>query len=174
MFEKEPIMNVIWIDANDLVSNEWNPNTVLNPELKLLEKSILDIGWIQPIQIRKAEGGKYEIIDGFHRVMLARDSKKLKSKYKGKVPCVMIDVTDDKAKVITVRTNKAKGIHQAKLMHGIVKSLIDEHGYSENEVMEELGMSRKEVKRLYDSDVYKILGLDKYKYSNAWTVVKNE
>ena len=51
MTSKEPIDNIQWRDSKSLEANGWNPNVVFTPELKLLERSILKCGWIQPIII---------------------------------------------------------------------------------------------------------------------------
>ena len=48
-----PIDNIKWLDANELNGNDYNPNVVFTPELKLLETSILKTGWVQPILISK-------------------------------------------------------------------------------------------------------------------------
>ena len=73
----DPIDKIEWRVANELNSNNYNPNVVFNKELKLLELSILKQGWIQPVLI--LEDGT--IIDGFHRAKLAQDSKEIKEKY---------------------------------------------------------------------------------------------
>ena len=59
----DPINNVEWVEVAKIKSNDYNPNVVLNQELKLLEFSIMTNGWIQPILVTK----DYTIIDGFHR-----------------------------------------------------------------------------------------------------------
>ena len=71
----DPIDKIEWRDAQTLNSNNYNPNVVLNQELKLLELSILQQGWIQPVLIL----GDGTIIDGFHRATLAKESKSLKN-----------------------------------------------------------------------------------------------
>ena len=63
MYKEEPITNVEWIEVDQLNANDYNPNVVLNKELKLLELSLMTNGWIQPILINKDK----TIIDGFHR-----------------------------------------------------------------------------------------------------------
>ena len=45
----DPINQVQWRLASSLHANSCNPNVVFTPELKLLERSILKCGWIQPI-----------------------------------------------------------------------------------------------------------------------------
>ena len=47
----DPIDKIEWRVANELNSNNYNPNVVFNKELKLLELSILKQGWIQPVLI---------------------------------------------------------------------------------------------------------------------------
>jgi hypothetical protein len=48
----EPISKVEWRQAESLHANDYNPNVVITPELRLVELSILRHGWIQPLIIR--------------------------------------------------------------------------------------------------------------------------
>ena len=113
---REPISRIEWREAASLKANNYNPNCVFTPELRLLERSILLTGFVQPILIT-ADG---TIIDGFHRVMLSLDSSVLRARYSGKVPCAVLDVPRDKAMVLTIRMNRAKGSHVAVRMSEIV------------------------------------------------------
>ncbi len=45
MFD-DPVDHIVWKPAASLKANSWNPNMVLEPELQLLERSILRTGWI--------------------------------------------------------------------------------------------------------------------------------
>lgn len=72
---KHPIDSIEWIDAELLTANDYNPNVVLRHEFRLLEHSLLKNGWIQPILVTQDN----VIIDGFHRVTLAKTSKKVKA-----------------------------------------------------------------------------------------------
>ena len=90
MYSEDPISNIKWISVDSLKANDYNPNVVLNKELKLLELSIMKNGWIQPILINR----DYTIIDGFHRSYLTKNSKPLQNKYSNKVPCVIIDLSE--------------------------------------------------------------------------------
>ena len=63
----DPLDNIQWLDAKSLEGNDYNPNAVFSPELKLLERSILATGWVQPVLISKDN----IIIDGFHRWSLS-------------------------------------------------------------------------------------------------------
>jgi ParB-like chromosome segregation protein Spo0J len=160
----EPIDNIQWIDANELEANDYNPNVVFSPELRSLERNILAIGWVQPVIASTSK----VIIDGFHRTMLSRESKKLIEKYEGKVPCVLFDVPRDQAMILTVRMNRAKGSHVAVRMSEMVKELIDTHNWEQKELAQELGATPKEIDLLYQDGVFKFRNIKDYKYSKAW------
>ena len=38
--------HVVWKNAADLKANDYNPNVVYSPELRLLERSMLSQGWV--------------------------------------------------------------------------------------------------------------------------------
>lgn len=160
----DPINSIEWREAKSLNANDYNPNVVFTPELKLLERSILKTGWVQPILI--ADDGT--IIDGFHRHRLAQDSEPLKKKYNGMVPCAVMNITKAEAMILTVRMNRAKGSHVAVRMSEIVKTLLDEHGLDPQEVAQELGATKEEIDLLYQDGVFKMKNISEYKYSKAW------
>lgn len=162
----DPINHIEWIDSRELKANDYNPNVVFTPELKLLESSILLTGWIQPILIDK----EYNIIDGFHRASLSKDSKKMIERYQYKAPVCMLPLDRPQAMLMTVRINRAKGTHIATRMSEMIKELIDKHGLLHEEIMAGIGASRKEVDLLYQEGVFKARKLDKVKYSQAWVV----
>lgn len=160
----EPIDNVQWIEAASLEANNYNPNVVFTPELRLLESSILKSGWIQPIIINPDN----IIIDGFHRWRLSQDSKKIKERYKGLVPAVIMDLSAAEAMMLTIRINRAKGSHVALQMSEIVHKLIDEYGCDKQEIAEGIGATEAEIDLLYQDGVFKKKDIKNYKYSKAW------
>jgi ParB-like chromosome segregation protein Spo0J len=160
----DPLNDIRWRDAESLNANNYNPNVVFDPELKLLERSILMTGWVQPVLI--ASDGT--IIDGFHRVMLSRVSTALKAKYHGRVPCAVLDVTRAQAMMLTVRMNRAKGSHVAARMSSIIHELIDVHGCDRQEIAAELGAGMDEIDLLYQDGVFKMKNIEAYRFSSAW------
>jgi ParB-like chromosome segregation protein Spo0J len=160
----DPINNIVWLDSHELTANDYNPNIVFSPELKALERNILAIGWVQPVIASTSK----IIIDGFHRTMLSKESAKLKKIYDGKVPCVLFDVERDKAMILTVRMNRAKGSHVALRMSKMVRELIDDHAWESQALAKELGASKKEIDLLYQDGIFKMRNIKNYKYSNAW------
>lgn len=79
-----PIEKIEWVDPNILKANDYNPNYVFDKEMRLLELSILKQGWIQPILANRNN----EIIDGFHRVVIAKKNNLL-------VPVAYLDISEE-------------------------------------------------------------------------------
>ena len=48
-FKEEPVDMVTWVKADVVHANDYNPNSVAPPEMKLLETSIMEDGYTQPI-----------------------------------------------------------------------------------------------------------------------------
>lgn len=145
----EPVDCVLWMSAESVHANDYNPNTVAAPEMKLLERSIEADGYTQPI-VAFPEGGKYEVVDGFHRNRVGKESKTVKPRLKGRLPVVLIN-QDRQGKAdriaATIRHNRARGKHGVEAMSQIV---IDLHrrNWSDSKIAKELGMDADEVLRL--------------------------
>lgn len=163
-FPTEPLMNVEWVKAESLKANSYNPNVVFSPELRLLEYSILQTGWIQPILV----SADNTIIDGFHRWRLAQDGKALQARYRGYVPVVRLPLDRPAAMLMTIRINRAKGTHVALRMSEIVHELIEEHHLDPQEIAQNIGAGLDEVRLLAQDGVFAAKDIKNYKYSKAW------
>src|ERR1700733_13828604 len=115
--DKQPISQVEWVDPKDLHANDYNPNHVAPPEMKLLRISILEDGWTQPIVIQRRDD---EIADGFHRWTLGSTDPDIIEMSEGLVPCVVVDSDPSQQKMTTIRHNRARGTHHAVRMADIV------------------------------------------------------
>ena len=63
-----PVMNVKLVDINKVHANDYNPNKVAAPEMKLLKISIEEDGYTQPIvTFYDADKDEYTVGDGVHR-----------------------------------------------------------------------------------------------------------
>lgn len=161
--ENEPLQNIRWMPAAQLNANDYNPNVVFTPELKLLQYSIIATGWVQPVLVNP----DLIIIDGFHRTRLALEPPLLK-RYDGYVPCCVINVDRAGAMLMTIRINRAKGTHVALRMSAVVHELIDTHGMAPGEIAEGIGASLAEVDLLYQDGIFKARNIKDYKYGKAW------
>lgn len=139
----KPIKNVQIVDRESLKPNNYNPNKVLEDNLKLLEQSIMNNGWTLPIVVKP----DMTIIDGFHRWTVAgRDP--LKSLLGGKVPVVIVEHESHEEDIYgTITHNRARGTHLLDPMKAIIKELL-EAGKSVGEISKQLGMSHEEIFRL--------------------------
>ena len=100
-----PVMNVRMLPLDKLEANDYNPNRMAAPELKLLKISIEEDGFTQPIvAYYNAERDVYEIVDGFHRYLCARDYFHL-----DEVPVTVIDKPIEERIASTIRHNRARG-----------------------------------------------------------------
>ena len=144
---KEPVDCVRWVKAEKVQANEYNPNKVASPEMKLLYKSIKLDGYTQPIVVYKLENGNYEVVDGFHRNRVGKEYQDINERIHGYLPVVVIDKSLDERMGSTIRHNRARGTHQIRGMSDIVVELTRE-GWSEEEICEKLGMELDEVIRL--------------------------
>ena len=143
----EPVSNVRWVHRDNLIPNNYNPNAVAPPELKLLAISILEDGWTQPIVVLPLNDGTYQIVDGFHRWTISGTDAL--SKYGGMVPIVEVKQDPVHQKMSTIRHNRARGTHGVLPMAKIVRSII-ESGVSLKEMEFRLGMDKEEIDRLND------------------------
>jgi len=166
-----PVGCVQWIKIDKIFPNEYNPNSVPSKELELLYKSIKNDGYTQPSVVyydRKKD--KYIIVDGFHRYFIMKTNKEIYNTTGGYLPCVVLEKDINDRIASTIRHNRARGKHAIKGMINIVYELLN-NGWSDDKIMEELGMEREELTRLkYISGFAKLFdGID---YSKAWETEK--
>jgi ParB/RepB/Spo0J family partition protein len=143
----QPIANVQWLDRELLQANDYNPNHVASPELRLLTQSILESGWTQPIVARVVEDGRYEIVDGFHRWTVS-GRKEISALTNGLVPVVVINPDPAHQRMATIRHNRARGKHHVVRMADIVDELVNVYDVSPEDLKTRLGMDSEEVERL--------------------------
>lgn len=163
--EEMPISNIQWVDVDLLTANDYNPNVVFSKEMELLKFSILKNGWIQPILVTQ----DYQIIDGFHRTSIAKMDKQLRKMTDGKVPVVIMNLSEPERMLLTIRINRAKGSHIAIKMSEIIKKLINDYGISPKTICEEIGATKDEIDVLQMDNIFKHFDFNKEsKYSKAW------
>lgn len=166
--QTEPVDCVLWVSADAVTANDYNPNAVAPPEMKLLEHSILEDGFTQPIVTFLREETR-EVVDGFHRNRVGKESLAVHARVHGYLPVVTINAgRTDKADRIaaTIRHNRARGKHRVDAMSGIVVEL-KRRNWSDKKIGIELGMDPDEVLRLYQISGLAELYATK-DFSEAW------
>lgn len=145
----EPVDCVLWVRSDRVRANDYNPNSVAPPEMRLLEESIRLDGFTQPIVVFR-QGTDHEVVDGFHRNRVGRESVEVKARVRGRLPVAVVngDRTETKDRIAaTIRHNRARGVHGVEPMAQIVARLYF-MGWSNKRIREELGMDDDEVLRL--------------------------
>jgi len=143
---KEPVDVVQWIKQERVVANDYNPNRVAPPEMKLLELSIRLDGYTQPI-VAYPENGHFTVIDGFHRNRVGKEVDDIKKRIFGYLPIVVVNKPLTERMASTIRHNRARGTHAIQPLSKVVEELYF-MGWSDKRIAKELGMEKDEVLRL--------------------------
>lgn len=168
-FKNQPIDCVLWVKNESVTGNNYNPNSVAPPEMKLLEVSISEDGYTQPIVAWEVESSKYEIVDGFHRHRVGKECDDIKNSIFGYLPVTIIkDTQTDKSNRMasTIRHNRARGKHSIDAMSEIVLEL-KSRNWKTSRICKELGMEEDEVLRLCQINGLTELFSDA-EFSQAW------
>lgn len=143
-----PVDLVIWVPIDEVVANDYNPNSVAKNEMKLLLHSIAEDGYTQPIVTIYDEGKRrYVVVDGFHRYTVCRENAELRDRCKGRIPVVVLNKSLGDRMASTVRHNRARGKHSIAGMANLVFQMLEE-GKDEVEICKNLGMEPDELLRL--------------------------
>jgi len=146
-----PVDFVRWIKADSVHGNDYNPNVVAPPEMRLLEHSVKKNGYTMPIVACETDSkGCTEVIDGFHRHRVGKSVPEVNKSCMGYLPVTTIraERSDQASRIAaTIEHNRARGQHKIGDMSEIVRMLY-QAGWRDNKIEEELGMSPDEVLRL--------------------------
>lgn len=170
-FKNEPVDCVIWVPAESVEANDYNPNSVAPPEMRLLQHSIREDGYTQPIVVFP-EDDVYTVIDGFHRNRVGKECDDIKTRVKGYLPVTVIK--DDRQNrenriAATIRHNRARGKHNVDAMSDIIIELA-RRNWSDAKIAKELGMEPDEVLRLKQITGLAEMFADR-EFSEAWDVL---
>lgn len=177
-FKDEPVDCVLWVQNDKVIANDYNPNKVAPPEMELLEISIDNDGYTQPI-VTFQHDESIEVVDGFHRSRVGKESEKIKKKVLGYLPVVNIrkDKQGKNERIAsTIRHNRARGKHQIDAMSEIILELKNRN-WKNSRIARELGMDEDEILRLCQITGLESLFSDK-DFSKSWvagdSIAENE
>lgn len=144
-----PIDLVLWVPADGVRANAYNPNTVAPTEMRLLEHSIASDGYTQPV-VTWLDVDARETVDGYHRGRVGRESAQVRTSTGGYLPVTTLGADrtgiDDRM-AATIRHNRARGVHGVDAMSAIVRDLV-RRNRPDAWIAKELGMDPDEVLRL--------------------------
>ena len=144
-----PTLNVQLVKSDDVIGNDYNPNKVAPPEMKLLKLSIRKDGLTMPVVVcdTPKEKHPYTVVDGFHRTTVAQSDKGVRESLHGYLPVSRLNKGLEDRITSTVRHNMARGTHQVELSAKLV-TMLKKHNWTNARIGMELGMDADEVLRL--------------------------
>jgi ParB-like chromosome segregation protein Spo0J len=110
-------LNIQYIHVNNIHPNEWNPNRQSDHDFELLLKSMSEDGFTQPVVCIKTDDGRVKIVDGEHRWRAAH------SLGFDEIPVVITPMTEEQAKIATLRHNRARGSEDIDLTAELLRDL---------------------------------------------------
>jgi ParB-like chromosome segregation protein Spo0J len=145
---KSPVYTILAVPMEKIVPNDYNPNVMAPPEIKLLYDSIKEDGYTMPIVCYyDKEQDRYVIVDGFHRYRVMKEYPDIYEREGGMMPVSVIDKPLSERMASTIRHNRARGAHDVDLMSNIVRDLHD-IGRTDAWISKHLGMDKDEILRL--------------------------
>jgi len=145
---RSPVYDVRSVPIDKVTANDYNPNSVAPPEMELLETSIWEDGYTQPVvTVYDKENDQYIVVDGFHRFLTLKNSQRIRERENGMLPVVVLDKGISDRMASTIRHNRARGSHNIELMSQIVSELV-EMGKGDRWICQHIGMSPDELLRM--------------------------
>jgi len=169
-----PVDCVLWVKQEQIAANSYNPNAVAPPEMKLLERSIREDGYTQPIVTWQEQTAQFEIVDGYHRDLVG-EVVDIYQSVMGRMPITIANqhrTTLPDRMASTIRHDRARGTSSIELLKGIVAELV-EAGMSDQWIMQHIGMDVDELLRLKQLTGLAALFQDA-EFSRAWVASENE
>lgn len=116
-------MRIVNLHVDLLDANPWNVNRMSKGMMKKLTAYLKREGLVEPIVVRphpKYEG-RYEILGGFHRWSICKDELGYEH-----VPCVIVELNDKRAKILSVNLNSMSGEPVPSLLSNLLHDLEQE------------------------------------------------
>ena len=169
---EHPVLNIQLIKAEKLQGNDYNPNKVAPPEMKLLKLSIKKDGVTMPVVVANQDKKKqpFVVVDGFHRTSVIKSDKTINESLAGYVPTSRLNKSIEDRITSTVRHNMARGTHQVELSANLI-GMLHKHNWTNERIGLELGMDADEVLRLKQTTGLAELFADR-EFSNSWSIEK--
>jgi ParB-like chromosome segregation protein Spo0J len=158
-------VDIQYVSWQNLKPAEWRVTHVLRPDFRKLKDSIESFGLLSPL-VAKSDTG--EIIDGFHRWMIAQNDDSLGAN----LPVVFVECDRIDAMVLSIRLNRERGFVVAKRLSRAVKQILRSGKFTDEELRLLLGMTMDEFDVVADGSLVKSKKIKDYKFGQAWVPVE--
>ncbi|GJM43291.1 MAG: hypothetical protein DHS20C21_01330 [Gemmatimonadota bacterium] len=131
------------IPVDQLEANPWNPNKMSDETFAKLKAYVEREGLVEPLVVRAVKGrDKHQLLGGFHRWTIAKELGY------DTVPCVVLRLSDRRAKILTINLNEMKGQAAPHLMADLVHDL--SHDLSLDDLATQLPYDLADLRDLTD------------------------
>jgi ParB family chromosome partitioning protein len=128
------------VPVGDVAVNPRQPRTHFDDhDLDELARSIAESGVLQPILVRRLDGGRYELIAGERRLRACRQAGI------AEIPALVRESTDQESLMLAIVENVQRADLGALEEAHAYRSLIDEFGLTQEEVARRVGKSRPAI-----------------------------
>jgi ParB family chromosome partitioning protein len=134
---------IVQLEIDKILIPEDRVTSVFDSETyEELKRSIKQHGILQPLQIALVNN-KYVLVDGLHRLMIARELG-----FKT-VPCIVKEMSEDQLLITNLIMNRQRGRSNPAEEAKILVKLVDEYKYDFDKACEVLGFSRSTGDKYY-------------------------
>jgi len=110
-------LEVVHLPVSELRPNPWNPNRMSLEMMHKLREYIRKEGLVEPLIVRRLPD-HCQILGGYHRWCICKDELGYTT-----VPCVVVDMDDRRAKILTVNLNEMSGDPVPHLLAELIHDL---------------------------------------------------
>jgi ParB family chromosome partitioning protein len=113
-------VKVTELPLEQLKEASWNPNQIAEAMLQKLRQSLTRYGLVQNLVVRPLEVDCYEVLSGNQRLQVLRELKR------SPVPCVVVDLDDAHARLLSQALNRIQGKDDLGLRAEMLKEILEQ------------------------------------------------
>jgi ParB family transcriptional regulator, chromosome partitioning protein len=118
-------VKVTELSLDQLKEAPWNPNQMDEAMFQKLRESLTRYGLVQNLVVRPVEEGCYEVLSGNQRLQALRELQR------SPVPCVVVDLDDAHARLLSQALNRIAGSDDLGLRAELLRRALEELPQSE-------------------------------------------
>lgn len=138
------VPSVTLVDPAKLKPAPYNPRRISKRMMQALKASIREHGFVEPVVAQKSTRF---IIGGHQRVAALKEVCREDGGLVPKIPVVLLDVDDRKAKLLNLALNKITGDFDSELLSTVLSEMKVEQGFSTDEILAS-GFTSTEIERI--------------------------
>lgn len=161
---------IVQYDVDILIEPSYNPRKITGKQREDIKRSLTEFGFVTPLVVNINEERKNIVVGGNQRLKIA------KSMGFTTVPCVEVNLTEDREKELNIRLNKNTAEFDYELLRQYFeKDLLFEVGFTESELWKTLSAYEEKLAE-FDNDNCEMPIVQKFneKYDSIIIFCNNE